>query len=723
MKYVIAAFALLSVVPFRAQALGPSFSYEGRAFDAGGNPLTAASVSFRVSIRPPGHDDCVMYSEVQTLNLSTTNGFFTLAINGASSTSQSYASASPTFEKVFSNASAFGLTTTDCVGGAVTYTPNASDGRNLKVEISTNNGSTYEELPLVAIGSVPYAINAQQVAGYGPSQLLRVGAGVTGTTELTQAMLTELNALLAGTSTKYATSSSSQGTAIASASFQPSSITAGSLWYDTTNSELKLYNGTTSVSLSTGGSGLTALTGDVTATGPGSAAATVASVGGVTAANVASGVNAAITATDANTSGTLVKRDMIGGFSAGTIAATSINASGPVAAGSVTVGSISMTGSSLNMSNIPITNVGRVLVGSLGSSTVPSFALPAAGLGIFQTSSSEMGFSSNSIERMRITQGGNVGIGTTSPASLFNVAQTTTDTTGFLSRDDYTVTPAATGSSYTAHSSMISTLSSSNPITNLYASANQVSHVAPSNITNAYGSYNLVGNNNASGTINAAYGSYSIVNAASGFTDNAYGVYSKVVGMPTNGYGVYIGSVAGSTNYGVYQSTASNKNYFAGDIGVGTLNPNIMVSTGRTMTVSSDDGTPGNLELARATPGTSGAAGHIRAFNGTNRIAGIILMPDSAANKGTIAFETASGGSPIEKMRITNAGNVGIGTTSPQATLDINGDIRLKKNTSEPVTCSATYDGRVALTSQYTLCVCNGSAWMKTSDGVTACSW
>ena len=69
------------------------------------------------------------------------------------------------------------------------------------------------------------------------------------------------------------------------------------------------------------GSYVTALTGDVTAAGPGSAAATVASVGGVTAVNVASGANLANAATNLNTASTIVKRDASGNFTAGTITA------------------------------------------------------------------------------------------------------------------------------------------------------------------------------------------------------------------------------------------------------------------------------------------------------------------------------------------------------------------------------------------------------------------
>jgi len=57
---------------------------------------------------------------------------------------------------------------------------------------------------------------------------------------------------------------------------------------------------------------ITALTGDVSASGPGSAAATVNSVGGSSAANIHSAELAANAATDANTASTIIKRDASG---------------------------------------------------------------------------------------------------------------------------------------------------------------------------------------------------------------------------------------------------------------------------------------------------------------------------------------------------------------------------------------------------------------------------
>lgn len=71
------------------------------------------------------------------------------------------------------------------------------------------------------------------------------------------------------------------------------------------------------------------LIGDVLATGPGTVPATVAFVGGISASNIALGVNAANNATSTNTPNRIVIRDASGNFSAGTITANLTgNASG-----------------------------------------------------------------------------------------------------------------------------------------------------------------------------------------------------------------------------------------------------------------------------------------------------------------------------------------------------------------------------------------------------------
>lgn len=92
------------------------------------------------------------------------------------------------------------------------------------------------------------------------------------------------------------------------------------------------------------GNYVTVLTGDVTATGPGSVAATVVSVGGSSAANVHSAELIANAATDVNTASTVVKRDSSGNFSAGNITASlSGNVTGDVT-GNVSGTSLNVTG-------------------------------------------------------------------------------------------------------------------------------------------------------------------------------------------------------------------------------------------------------------------------------------------------------------------------------------------------------------------------------------------
>ena len=54
---------------------------------------------------------------------------------------------------------------------------------------------------------------------------------------------------------------------------------------------------------------------------------------------------------------------------------------------------------------------------------------------------------------------------------------------------------------------------------------------------------------------------------------------------------------------------------------------------------------------------------------------------------GRLTFSTTADGaaSPTERLRITSAGNVGIGTSSPTATLDVNGDVKLASINGGPL--------------------------------------
>jgi hypothetical protein len=70
----------------------------------------------------------------------------------------------------------------------------------------------------------------------------------------------------------------------------PSSPVEGQVYYDTVDDTIYFWDGSAWIDTAGGGSAITDLTGDVTATGPGSAAATVATVGGASAVNIADAV-------------------------------------------------------------------------------------------------------------------------------------------------------------------------------------------------------------------------------------------------------------------------------------------------------------------------------------------------------------------------------------------------------------------------------------------------
>jgi hypothetical protein len=88
---------------------------------------------------------------------------------------------------------------------------------------------------------------------------------------------------------------------------------------------------------------------------------------------------------------------------------------------------------------------------------------------------------------------------------------------------------------------------------------------------------------------------------------------------------------------------------------------------------------------------------------------------------GSILFQTAPAGTTgssqnalATAMAITSTGSVGIGTTSPQAALDVNGAARVG---STGASCSSTNAGAVQYTSG-TLEACNGTSWIPIDSGM-----
>jgi hypothetical protein len=109
----------------------------------------------------------------------------------------------------------------------------------------------------------------------------------------------------------------------------------------------------------------------------------------------------------------------------------------------------------------------------------------------------------------------------------------------------------------------------------------------------------------------------------------------------------------------------------AGDVGIGTSSPNLN-SFNKELTVSA--GTSGtaragiNIQGSRTTDSTFGALSY---YHQANLVGSVEMIRGGADNSGIMQFFTANAGTAAERMRITSAGNVGIGTSSPESILHV----------------------------------------------------
>ncbi len=236
------AFLVLGLV-WQAQAVVTSgISYHGRLLKSDGTAVASSAVQLQVQIRSSGNENCLLYSEIQTKDLSTTDGLFSLTLNDGSGVRND--SSGLTMPQVLANQGTKTLPGGACAVGT-TFTPTSADGRRMVVYFNDGSFSGWEPFPEEAINFAPLAIEAQQIAGYKATNLIR-GPVTSSVTELTAPQLAEFLNIINGTSAQYISSSSSSSVSIPSytTASPPSTPVAGSFWYDSTAKQLKFYDGT-----------------------------------------------------------------------------------------------------------------------------------------------------------------------------------------------------------------------------------------------------------------------------------------------------------------------------------------------------------------------------------------------------------------------------------------------------------------------------------------------
>lgn len=204
------------------------------------------------------------------------------------------------------------------------------------------------------------------------------------------------------------------------------------------------------------------------------------------------------------------------------------------------------------------------------------------------------------VNALYINSSGNVGIGTTAPTSKLHVvssgvqatnfASTLTDLSGFIfgSTNTMTVNPSAASTAffYSNYNQAITAGANISANNSVYGLFNDTSHRTTATLGGAYGLVNRV-TNFTTGTISAAVGgSFTVVNSDTGTIASATGISittpTNATGTITNTYGLNIASqtVGTQTNtpYAIYQAGTTDKNYFAGLVGVNTTTPTTKLS-------------------------------------------------------------------------------------------------------------------------------------------------
>lgn len=357
---------------------------------------------------------------------------------------------------------------------------------------------------------------------------------------------------------------------------------------------------------------------------------------------------------------------------------------------------------------------------------------------------------------------GNVGIGTASPGQQLEITRnfklpTTTTTTGIIYQGNFPF--IHTYSEPMSDGSNIFVGLNAGNLT--MSTGGGASSLASNNIGVGYGTLHanttgwrntVVGisamQNNTTGDHNIAFGQNALLSNQTGVYNTALGIdalhdglaasYNVAVGQnallaldstgsPTGLYNVAVGFHAAQTATSAYNNTIIGASSMTG-LTTGFFNTAVGYGAMNGVTTRY-----GNTAIGySAGPSTSNVFGGVFLGYGAGRYetGNNTLYIDNATRANTTDGRTKAlvygifDADPANQKLTFNA-NVGIGTTTPAVALDVNGQVKIQKSSSQPFACDMAHDATLAVTSAYRTCICKGTTttWVFTTDGTTTCTW